>query len=166
MNWDAIGAMSEAVGAAGVMLTLAYLANQIRLSRVGVEATSVDALSVGWNMLNAQCFSDEAAAGIMMRGFADPEALSEVERFRFMLMVQSYINHFMTIKRRHDAGLLPAAEWEVHSRGFTAYLDNPGGRWVAERVAITPEVLALMREHRDRGDGPDYGLRGAGSSNA
>lgn len=34
MNWDAIGAISEAVGALAVVVTLAYLATQIRYAKV------------------------------------------------------------------------------------------------------------------------------------
>ena len=33
MDWEAIGAVGEIVGAAGVLVTLAYLATQIKLSR-------------------------------------------------------------------------------------------------------------------------------------
>lgn len=32
MNWDAIGALAESIGAIGVMATLAYLAIQVRQS--------------------------------------------------------------------------------------------------------------------------------------
>lgn len=40
MNWDANSAIGEIVGAASVVVTLIYLANQIRLARVSAEATS------------------------------------------------------------------------------------------------------------------------------
>ena len=40
MNWDAIGAIGEVVGALAVLITLIYLANQIRQSnRIGVTAS-------------------------------------------------------------------------------------------------------------------------------
>jgi hypothetical protein len=34
MNWDAIGAISEIVGALSVVITLIYLAVQVRMSRI------------------------------------------------------------------------------------------------------------------------------------
>lgn len=40
MNWDAVGAIGESVGAVGVIVTLAYLALQIRLSNRDSEAAS------------------------------------------------------------------------------------------------------------------------------
>ena len=49
MNWDAIGAVGEVVGAFAVVLTLIFLAREVRLSRLANEAASVDALATGWN---------------------------------------------------------------------------------------------------------------------
>ena len=34
MNWDAIGALSEAIGALAVVVTLAYLATQVRYAKI------------------------------------------------------------------------------------------------------------------------------------
>jgi hypothetical protein len=39
MNWEAIGAIGEVVGAAGVVATLLYLAVQVRLSRQATDPT-------------------------------------------------------------------------------------------------------------------------------
>jgi hypothetical protein len=40
MNWEAIGAIGEVAGAAGVIVTLAYLAIQIRLNTKVVNETA------------------------------------------------------------------------------------------------------------------------------
>jgi hypothetical protein len=40
MNWEAIGALAEAFGAAGVIATLAFLAIQIRQSKKAVDANT------------------------------------------------------------------------------------------------------------------------------
>lgn len=40
MNWDAIGAVAEAVGAAGVILSLIYLALQIQRATVTANASA------------------------------------------------------------------------------------------------------------------------------
>lgn len=157
MNWDAVAAVSEAIGAAGVIATLAYLANQIRLSRMTALSGSIDLLSDGWNRINTQLL-DGQTAEVMIQGWADVDALSPADRYRFVCAAQSYVNHFMTIKRRYDAGLLPPAEWETHARGFTALFDNPGGEWILANVAVTPDVLDVVREHKGRPDGPNYGF--------
>jgi hypothetical protein len=40
MNWDAVGAIAEVVGAAGVLITLVYLAVQIRHNSASVDAST------------------------------------------------------------------------------------------------------------------------------
>lgn len=42
MNWDAIGAIGELVGALAVVLTLAYLAMEVRRNRLSTESSSVE----------------------------------------------------------------------------------------------------------------------------
>ena len=42
MNWDAIGAIGETVGALAVFLTLIYLAIQIRQNTKAVKAAAID----------------------------------------------------------------------------------------------------------------------------
>jgi hypothetical protein len=43
MNWEAIGAIGETVGAAGVVLTLVYLANQTRQNIIQLEQNTLTA---------------------------------------------------------------------------------------------------------------------------
>ena len=40
MNWDAIGAIAETLGAVGVIASLAYLAGQVRDSRRSLRASA------------------------------------------------------------------------------------------------------------------------------
>ena len=45
MNWEALGAIGEIVGAVAVVLTLGYLALQIRQNTPSVRASTVQAIS-------------------------------------------------------------------------------------------------------------------------
>ncbi len=42
MNWDAIGAIGEVLGALGVIATLIYLTTQLRLNTNAMRASSLD----------------------------------------------------------------------------------------------------------------------------
>ena len=48
MNWDAIGAIGDFVGGAAVIVTLAYLALQVKASRAESTASSIAALGPGF----------------------------------------------------------------------------------------------------------------------
>jgi len=49
MNWDAIGAVGEVVGAICVVLTLGYLAVQIRQNTRATRATTYSSTTGGWH---------------------------------------------------------------------------------------------------------------------
>ena len=83
MNWTMIGAVGEIVGAMGVILTLLYLARQVRSasiesqrSRYGELAASVSQVAAAWS-------EDGELADLMLRGFRDPSDLAQPEVFRF-----------------------------------------------------------------------------------
>ncbi len=83
MNWEAIGAIGEVVGGIGVIVTLGYLAVQIRQNtgqlRRNDEHTKTAALDEtvrSFNQWREQISSDRATAEIWVRGLADRSSLS------------------------------------------------------------------------------------------
>lgn len=102
----------EFIGGAAVLVTLIYLVVEAKRGRHAVEAASVDALSAGWNTINAVVFGNRELSEILLRGSLDPQSLDPVETVQFVGIINSYINHFQTLKRRYDSGLMPSKEWE------------------------------------------------------
>jgi len=97
MNWDAFGAIAEAIGALGVMLTLLYLAFQTRQNthvldqtRRMHEASAYRANIDGVMNLQAVLAQDEQLALIWKKGLASEE-LSELEVARF----EAYLNMYL-----------------------------------------------------------------------
>ena len=106
MNWDAIGVLAELVSAIAVVVTLVFLIVELRRSRLAAESASVDLLAAGWNTLNGHVIDDPEFAHVFLEGLTDPTTMTPVQRDRFFLLFQSYINHFTTIKKHYDAGML------------------------------------------------------------
>ena len=48
LNWDAIGAVGEIVGALAVVVSLIYLATQIRTQNIEARLAAVHEISVGF----------------------------------------------------------------------------------------------------------------------
>ncbi len=90
MNWEAIGAIGELLGAVAVVLTLAYLAVQVRQNsenlnqntRAVIAATEV---AGGEQVLQGQLPVAENAelAEILLAGSEDYHALDPVRRLQF-----------------------------------------------------------------------------------
>jgi hypothetical protein len=84
VNWDAIGAIGEIVGALAVVVSLVYLAIQIRNQNLESKAATVQQVLEG----NASAISrlqDPDLAQIWIAGIEDFESLSDVERLRFVI---------------------------------------------------------------------------------
>jgi len=76
MNWEAIGALAEFVSAVAIIVTIAYLAVQVRQNTAGSVR---DAL----NEMTRIIASDPEAARIFWAGLEDRSALTELERHQF-----------------------------------------------------------------------------------
>jgi len=79
-----------------VIVTLIYLATQIRQNTRVVRAAAHHSNSQGWNDLNAALGSDAEAARILLQGSRGYSDLKPEERFRFTLLMRA-------IMGRHEA---------------------------------------------------------------
>ncbi len=156
MNWDAIGAVAELLGAIGVIASLVYLAGQIRDSREqmsqntrAVRAGAYQQFQGQLHAIMGQVLSVPSLEGVVFRGMADPETLSEEEAARFAWWL---IGVFMVYENAHyqyRMGLLDEDRWRIHRSNLQALLGRQGIRlWWATRSDLmeSPEFGALISE--------------------
>jgi len=97
MNWDALSAVGQILGAGGVIATLIYLAIQVRqnshqLER-SIEATSrsaEDAVGRGFDLWREWLVTNPEVAQLFIRGMYDIEKLEESDRLRFNMILASF----------------------------------------------------------------------------
>jgi hypothetical protein len=111
MNWDAIGAVAEGLGAVGVIVSLAYLASQIRQNTRSMRASTYQALSDGIQQMNANVFSDVEFAEFLERALTTDCELSSTEIRRWLAWISAMFRHFHNAFQQHDLGALPTAEY-------------------------------------------------------
>ena len=154
MNWSAVGAIAEAIGGVGVILTLAYLSIQIRGSNRVASAQSRQSMSgfaLGISKFRAE-HADRYAK------IASGEALSpgdkEFQYWSHMQMLtygESYFHQF-------QLNLMPESHWEGFSSWIEAYAESAGfdefwekdgasfsedySDWINERLASRDKKLA------------------------
>lgn len=87
MNWDAIGAVGEIIGAIAVVGSLAYLATQIRTSNLAVKQSAAQELMNEMREFYAQISSDNSLATLWTKGVSSPEELSSSEAIQFGLLI-------------------------------------------------------------------------------
>jgi hypothetical protein len=147
VNWEAIGAIAEVLGAAGVIITLAYLAVQIRqnshqLAR-SMQATRVaadDAVARGFDQWRQLLISDEKVSEIYVRGLENLSDLDPTERLRFNQLLTTFIWIAWQVWRSED--LISDANKQM----LRHLMRHRGGReWYASHRTFLPdEFLAVL----------------------
>jgi len=152
MNLELAAVIAEIVSAFAVVATLIFLAIELRNNRDATRSSALDSLASGFNATSAQIFSDPGLTDIWLKGMEDPEALNELERTQLVLMVQSYVNTYTSVRKYHESGALPNDEWLVYSKGMAGFMNTPGGYWLRENIAITPSVIAEFDKYKELGE--------------
>ena len=127
MNWEAIGALADLASAIGVIVTLVYLALQVRRNTRALRAESQRALFENGMATSLQLAQDEQLARLFLKGLQDFHTLSEEERTRFSFLMgnligQGAIAHGSQAYGVYDRTLLRGA-----ALPGSRFLRTPGG---------------------------------------
>ena len=105
MDWNAIGAIGEVVGAAGVIASLIYLSLQIRRSDQTTRAESLRSLLDGWRNTGIHLFMTPDLADLFAKGLTDFEQLDASEKRRFHYLVAENLFRALSLMSRGGFGL-------------------------------------------------------------
>ena len=129
MNWDALGAIAELLGAVAVFITLAYLTLQIRQNTKAVRANAMHASVTHVAELRRDVYSDAEMADIYIRGNTDPESLNPVEQTRYRTLVHNMMMSQVNTYAQVRYADLPENSWTSQRPIIRRVLGNAGGRW-------------------------------------
>ena len=124
-DWGAIG---ELVGGVAVIVTLVYLAVQIREYRRGMSSATFHTTMQGFNQLNTMLGADPSLAEILEHGAQDPASLNPKEQSQFVCLLRSYVNIYENLYQQFLRGACPESYWVRYARELKQTLDTPGGR--------------------------------------
>ena len=106
MNWDAIGAVGEVLGAVAVVGTLGYLALQIRQNTERERLSQEFVSNKYFNELRVLVASDPELAEIEMKGVSDLSLLTDLERRRFDELTISWIWAIQKFYHQHQSSMV------------------------------------------------------------
>ncbi len=122
MNLTDLANLGQIVGAIGVMITLIYLAVQIRGNTRVASVQARHALSEF--VLRISIFRAEHADRLAK--LESGAELTEGDRhFQYWSHVQ-FLLHAETYFHHHELGLMPDAHWRPYARYMTKYIQSPG----------------------------------------
>jgi hypothetical protein len=148
VNWDAVGAVAELLGALGVIATLGYLAFQIRQNTISMRSSSHQAAVTAVSDWSRAIGLDPTAAQLVQQGNLDLGALTPERRFQFMFLTTSLYRNFENIFYQHEQGAIDEAVWQGWSVRILGNYASPGIRawWELSRLAFSASFRAFLEE--------------------
>jgi hypothetical protein len=137
MTLSDLGNIGEFIGALAVVLSLLYLAVQIRQNTRQIRATTFQGVARGWQDYMYALSSDDRAS-TWLKGSVDPAALNEVENLKYFILIRAFFRGYENDYYQYRQGTFDAEPWE----GYLNALRND--------VLFLPGVRAIWK--RDRGN--------------
>ena len=105
MNWDALAAIAEALGAIGVVASLIYVGYQVRETRKAVRAATAQARTdLGVQLITSRYTSD--IAELLEKSALTDTELSAAEAFKLNSFFTAHVRHCQNLYYQHREGLL------------------------------------------------------------
>jgi hypothetical protein len=108
---EALGSLGDFIGGIGVIVTLVYLAMQIRQNTRSVRAASAQQVLSGAAEFLEHVSADPILADLFTRGGAHPDSLSPAERARQGLLLMALYRRYESVYRQHERGTVASEDW-------------------------------------------------------
>jgi hypothetical protein len=131
-----LGNIGEFFGAVGVIVSLVYLAIQVRQNTTSVQASTYQALVNSYSEFSGLVGGDAEVARIWREGLAG-SSLTPDDMFRFHMIMIGASRRWENAFYQHERSMLSPAQWKGLGAGGLLALDSPGGRvWWARSGPI------------------------------
>jgi hypothetical protein len=128
MNWEAIGAVGEILGAVAVFGSLLYLGLQIRQSRHSSQAETERQLLRDWNEVIYGFWENTEIAGIIIRGQTEGLAsLTPEEANVFIGRLANMLQHHYSVLLMQRKNLVDDELEETMTKTIVIWLQSKGG---------------------------------------
>jgi hypothetical protein len=148
MNWDAIGAIAELLGAVAVLATLVYLARQIRQNRASVESASAETVLSNITAAFQNAATSSELARIIFTGQENIKTLTDEERGQFVFWFYGYFRILEQAYHHYLAGNFSESIWAGHTRHTQSLVNSSGVKqyWEMRREVFSPEFRTYIDE--------------------
>jgi hypothetical protein len=147
MNWDAIGAVGEIIGALAVVVSVVYLAAQVKKQTTESQLAATRELSTLYNDCLNPAFQEKEFSSLYLGAIQNYDDIPREDRFRIAMYIQKvcrmFEQHFVHIRQQKVDQIFV----DSINLSFEEWLTFPGIQrwWELSRDLFVPE----FREHVD-----------------
>jgi hypothetical protein len=153
VNWDAIGAVAELVGAIGVVASLAYLATQIRqntqhidLNTKAIRTSTYQNFSDTFGHFEDLLLENGKLGEIWVRGLSADADMAHVDRILFNNIANKFFRMYEALFLQYETGLVERSLFEHAHRFPDQLLERQGLRhyWSRNRRRYADSFVAFI----------------------
>jgi hypothetical protein len=139
MNWEAIGAVGEIVGALAVVISLLYLALQIRNQVAQARLEALHDMSKEFREVST-LFATPDIADLFVRANNEFDSMSDSELVRLIVVITNLFRAWEEAFLEMRDGHLEVKVWEDLSRDYTQAMTAPSFRriWLLRKQNYDP----------------------------
>ena len=161
INWDAIGAVGEIIGAFAVVVSLAYLAIQIKQNSGISKSVAIQHWASASALEKSSIFTDPDFAELIAKGTSSFNDLNPTERLRFRNYVIQTINSFELLYFQWQNNTIDETFFAGKQDSYLSFIQLPGvhqlwqdiGEQQAKKDVKLEEINVLEAEQGASEDG-------------
>lgn len=149
MNWEAIGAIGEIIGALAVVATLVYLTIQLKQNTKSINSNNHNFVTQGFNQFNLALFSDPELARLSREGIYDIDKLSDIDKVRAQHMLHLLCNIYRNLYHQFLDGTYPEEEWLPWAYEAKQIMESPGGQYLRTHSGTYDDLFEYLANLSD-----------------
>ena len=126
MDWNDLASVAEAVASLAVVISLIYLAIQVRLQAKESQMSVVNSLTQQWGEAVQAFATHKDLYGIWMKGLVTFEQLSPEERGRFSSILVNLTQIFESLHLHYKEGRVDSGLWQGFDNRLRDVFATPG----------------------------------------
>jgi hypothetical protein len=149
MNWEMISAVGQMLGAVGVIISIIYLAAQIRNQNKESRRAAMNVLTTHWSDLNRTLVENPDFATLWLRALQSFDQLDGASKLRFGAHLGRFLRFADRLYLAVLDGTLDRRLWRGYERTLADTVAYPGFQtwWATRKHWHTDEFCALIDRH-------------------
>ena len=150
MNWEAASAVAEWLSVFVVVVSLGYVAIQIRQNTRSVQAATELETGRQWSEFHGRIAHSPDMADLWDKGLTNAEDLTAPEKRKFIWLVAEYVFLVESLYRQRQLGFLGHDSWSQHQGTVAGLLLHPliESWWKSGVSPYSPEFKAAIDDAR------------------
>ena len=149
MTLQDLGSVGEFLGGLAVLVSLIYLALQIRQNTTSVRAATSASVSESLSRFTETLISQPELARLWFQGISNYDSLEDQARNQFGMALLTYMRRVENAFYQHARGFVDPDHWQTTERILTRSMSRPGVlRWWSEsKPLFSDRFVEFVERH-------------------